>query len=265
MDINFTLITKEDATNLNTSFKLSDYTNLGSQINFMVHSYNPMLVAATATCPLVPDVSDVFCNQVKSNSRYNMVYGALNSFFRNDSLKVFVFVTDDDSSSPGKSSMQYNGASGMGYVTESKQVVENDDFITAKGFRQRMASAFGSSSSFKSFGFVSLSNSAPCRARVSQAYMDLNTQSGGDSFDICAADWSANFDALTSRVNEYAATTYVVSDAKFVSVESVVLGGTTLTKGLDYSVNGNVVTLKTSLVQALGVYQITINYNRKVQ
>lgn len=265
MDINFTLITKEDAIGLNTSFKLSDYTSLGSQINFMVHSYNPMMVAAATTCPIVPDASDVFCNQVKSNYRYNMVYGALNGFFRSDSLKVFVFVTDDDSSSPGKSSMQYNGASGLGYVTESKQTVENDDFITVKGFKQRMASAFGSSSSFKSFGFVSLANGASCRARVSQAYMDLNSQSGGDSFDICAADWSANFDALTSRVSEYAATTYVVSDAKFVAVESVVLGGVTLVKGSDYSVNGNVVTLKTDLVQAVGNYQITINYTRKVQ
>lgn len=160
--------------------------------------------------------------------------------------------------------MQYNGSNGSGYVTESKQVVENDDFITANGFRQRMASAFGSTSSFKSFGFVSLNNGASCRARVSQAFIDLNTKSGGDSFDICASDWSANFSALTSRVSEYAATTYVVSDAKFVSVDSVILDGVTLTKNTHYSVNGNIVTLNSSLVQSIGNYQITIHYHRKV-
>jgi hypothetical protein len=263
MDINVTLITKEE-TNLQTSLKLSDYTSLGSQINFMVHSYNPMLVAAASTCPIVPTAGDTFCNQVKSNYRYNLVYGALNNFFRPGSLKVFVFVTDDDSSGVSLSSMQYN-KDGGGYVTESKAVLENDDFITTKGFQNRMASAFGSSSAFKSFGFLALNNGASCRARVSQAYMDLNTASGGSSFDVCALDWTANFSALTSNVLSFADTTYVVSDAKFVAVESVMLDGKTLTKNSDYTVSGNVVTLKSSLVSSAGSYLVKINYSRKIQ
>lgn len=263
MDINFTLITKEDATNLGTSFKLSDYTSLGSQINFMVHSYNPMLIAAASTCPVVPDANDVLCNQVKNNYRYNEIYGSLNGFFRPGSLKVFVFVTDDDSATLARSTMQYNKPGG-GYVTEAKAVLENDDFITVDTFKQRMASAFGSSSSFKSFGFLALPNGASCRARVSQAYMDLNAFSGGPSFDICESDWSANFNSLTSSVLDFADTTYVVNDPKFVSVDSVELDGVLLKANVDYKVNGHVITLDSSLVATQGTYSVRVNYTRKL-
>jgi hypothetical protein len=264
VDIKFALISRAEAQGYNTSIRLSDYTTLGTQIPFMVHSFNPMLVLAATTCKAVVDPADKFCAAVKANSRYDKAYGSLNSFFRDGSQKVFVFVTDDDSRPANNTSLQFDAVTGTGIESINvSSLVEDVDYITPATFVSRMTSAFGSASSFKTFGFVAQSAKlSPCYARESTNYQNLIASSDGGSFNICDKDWSANFKILTSSVINYAASTYTVSDEKFTAIESVSLNGMTLKLGSDYVVDKNVVTLNSSLFENIGNYDVQVIYKK---
>ncbi|WP_413557123.1 vWA domain-containing protein [Bdellovibrio sp. HCB209] len=270
VDINVALISRADALSYNTEIRLSDYSSAGVQIPFLVHSYNPMLVAAASTCPKSPSASDAFCQAVKGNSRYDRVYGSLNSFFRSGSQKVFVFVSDDDSANlamGAKSTIQFDKSSdpkGASIdIVSVSSLTENVDYITPAAFTARMKTAFGSSGSFKSFGFIAYdSKTSPCLARPSNNYKSLIESSGGGHFNICNTNWDSAFTNLTSRVINYAAATYTVSDSNFHSIDVVELNKQALKLGTDYTVNGNVVTLSSALVKGVGSYSITVHYQR---
>ncbi|UYL07399.1 DUF1533 domain-containing protein [Bdellovibrio sp. SKB1291214] len=263
IDIRVALISQADAVSINTNIRLADFTSSGHQVNFMVHSYNPMLLAAISTCPSNPS-GDALCVAAKSNSKYNGAYGSLNSFFRKDSQKVFVFVTDDDSSAfNGNTSIQFaNSSVTNGYDNIKKSsLIENEDYITPATFQGRMAKAFGSATAVKSFGFTAYDkNTSPCLARPSTQYQSLIKTLGGANFNICNTDWSSSFATLKSRVVDFAKNTYQVNDSTFLGIEYVELNGMKLTKDKDYTVSGNTVTLDSSLLEKVGNYSVIIHY-----
>jgi hypothetical protein len=268
IDIRVALISRSAAVSLNTQIALADYTSNGQQIHFMVHSYNPMLVAALSTCPASPASNDVLCSSLKSNSRYAGVYGSLNSFFRSGSQKVFVFVTDDDSSGiSGGSTIQYDSATNASGYDSIKvtSLTENVDYITPATFQSRMVKAFGNETAVKSFGFTAYDKAtSPCLARPSVQYQALIKTLGGSNFNICNADWSSAFSTLTTSVVDFAKNTYAVADDSFLGIDYVELNGAKLDADKDFSVSGNTITLNSSLLSQVGNYSIIVHYVRGV-
>ena len=227
-----------------------------------------MLLAAISTCPSSPS-GDALCTAAKANSRYNGAYGSLNSFFRKDSQKVFVFVTDDDSSEfSGNTSIQFaNTSVSTGYDNIKKtSLIENEDYITTSTFQSRMAKAFGSATAVKSFGFTAYDKAtSPCLARPSVNYQSLIKTLGGANFNICNTDWSSAFGTLKTRVVDFAKNTYMISDSALVGIEYVELNGMKLTIDKDYTVSGNTVTLNSSLLDQVGNYSIRVHYAAAVK
>ncbi|WP_220128799.1 VWA domain-containing protein [Bdellovibrio sp. KM01] len=268
IDIRVALISRSEASSINTQIALADYTSNGKQVHFMVHSYNPMLVAALSTCPASPDKSDVLCSTLKGNSRYAGAYGSLNSFFRSGSQKVFVFVSDDDSSNvSANTSIQYDSVSDPKSYDNIKvsSLTENVDYITPATFQARMTKAFGSATAVKSFGFLAYDKaSSPCLARTSVNYQSLIKSSGGAHFNICNSDWSSAFSTLTTRVVDFAKNTYAVADDSFLGIDYVELNGSKLLADKDFTVSGNTVTLNSSLLSQVGNYSIVVHYVRGV-
>jgi hypothetical protein len=266
VDIHVALISRSTPFSYNTQISLPaalTASGVNVQINFLVHSYNPMLVAAASTCPALPTADDTFCSAVYANPHYKNAYGSLRSFFRQDSQKVFVIVSDDDSSDPGKSIVQFDDPSNPNsFLAISKSsLAENDDYIVPATFVNRMKSAFGASASYKTFGFISYdAKTSPCRAREGYAYQSLINLSGGQGYNICQTDWSSNFSSLTQSVIDYATTEYSLADSGVTNILDVTLNGTELVLGQDYTVNGDKIVLSSSLVSGIGNYDVDVKY-----
>ncbi|MFP5519897.1 MAG: hypothetical protein ACLGGX_08335 [Bdellovibrionia bacterium] len=268
-DINLALISRQEVMSnvkYRTQINLTDYSSKGLQIPFMVHSYNPMLVAAAATCPEAPDAGDTFCIGIKSKKRYSKVYGALNSFFRQDSYKVFVFVTDDDSRGlTSQSHIQYDSATNPKNidVIVKDGLVQNEDFILPSTFQTRMSQAFGGVNAYKTFGFIAFDKkTSPCLYRESKNYASLISQTQGMAYNVCDTNWKSSFAKLTEDILLYAETNFRVTDTSFVAVDSVSLNGAVLRANMDYTVSGNAVTLDPQLLANVGNYQVRVSYSK---
>ncbi|AHZ83636.1 VWA domain-containing protein [Bdellovibrio bacteriovorus] len=257
VDLRVALVSKKDAFSLKTHVALPETMKNGQQVDFMVHSYNLLLVAAAATCP--ESATDAFCKKIQANSRYDKAYSSLSEFFRPQSQKVFVFVTDDDSSARDNTTVQFDAENLNGYVGIIKNLAVDEDYITAETFQDRMIRAFGRNGSYKVFGFIA-SATSKCRARPSDVYRSLITASAGAAFEVCAADWSAGFTKLSERVVDYATTEFSLQSENVKKVLSVQLNGKTLIPGQDYSVADGKVTLNSTLVKTLGNYIIDVTY-----
>lgn len=257
VDLRVALISKKDVFALKTHVSLPESMKNGQQVDFMVHSYNPLLVAAAATCPEA--AGDSFCKKVLSNARYEKVYSSLSHFFRPQSQKVFVFVTDDDSAANSNTTVQFDADNLNGYVGIIKGLVVNEDYITAQTFKDRMVRAFGKNGSYKVFGFVAAADSK-CRARESSVYSSLISSSGGLAFNVCDKDWSKNFSQLSEKVVDYASTEYSLQSENVKKVLSVKLNGKVLVPGTDYTVADGKIALNPTLVKSLGNYVIDVSY-----
>ncbi|MFV8257549.1 VWA domain-containing protein [Bdellovibrio bacteriovorus] len=257
VDLRVALISKQDAFSLKTHVSLPESMKNGQQVDFMVHSYNPLLVAAAATCP--ETATDAFCKKILSNVRYGKVYSSLNDFFRPQAQKVFVFVTDDDSAANNNTTVQYDAANSNGYVATIKSLTIDEDYITAATFKDRMVRAFGKNGSYKVFGFIAAADSK-CRARESTVYSSLISSSGGVAFNVCDKDWSKNFSQLSEKVVDYASTEYSLQSEKVKKVLSVTLNGQILIPGTDYTVVDGKISLSPTLVKSLGNYIIDVTY-----
>lgn len=260
-DLRIALISKKDEFELDTQVQLPDsLRNFGHQVDFLVHSYNPMLVAAAATCTAADSQRDSFCKTVAANPRYESVVGSLQEFLRPESQKVFIFVTDDDSSYQYGTQVQFDSSNRGGYETERRSLVENQDYISKETFQKRVRAAYGENASFKVFGFLALPGAKTCQFRVSQTYMSLVESTGGQYYDICSSDWSRSFSALSQEVFDYINNEYSLVNVGAVRIVGVTLNGRSLLAGRDYSVVGARVTLEKSLVQDQGNYQVEVSY-----
>ncbi|AFY02857.1 VWA domain-containing protein [Bdellovibrio bacteriovorus] len=257
VDLRVALISKKDSFNLKTHVSLPETMKNGQQVDFLVHSYNALLVAAVASCP--ETAADAFCKKVLANSKYDKVYSSLNGFFRPQSQKVFVFVTDDDSSAAKNTTVQYEAANLSGYTGTIKTLVVDEDYITAATFQGRMVRAFGKNGSYKVFGFVAGADSK-CKARVSTVYNSLISSGGGVGFNVCDEDWTASFSQLSEKVVDYASTEYSLQSENVKKVLSVKLNGKALIPGVDYTVADGKVALNPTLVKSLGNYIIDVTY-----
>jgi hypothetical protein len=114
-------------------------------------------------------------------------------FFRPDSKKIIVFVTDDDSA------------------------------MTADNFATGLAKVGVSAGQASIFGFIGLgADVSRCQARTGTVYQSLAAQSGGNVYNICDKDWTQNFSALKTDILTKLGRTFTMKDpmvAKIVTVE----------------------------------------------
>ena len=133
----------------------------------------------TGTLVSLPSSKDSKYSQINRNiGSYNgltilseyLTNGALDSFFREDALKYFVMVSDDNSSLSSDSFMS---------VLKAKFLDENMKFS----------------------GFVGMGEAeSPCQAASGTEYQKLKDLTSGHLFNICNPDWSESFSELADHV-----------------------------------------------------------------
>lgn len=263
-DIRVAMISSTQPNDLNTQVYLPQGTDANNiEVNYFIDSYNSLLVAAASTCKANEQTG--LCAKLRSQSRYSRVMGKLDSFFRPAASKVFVFVTDDDSSGQSQTTTIQVDNFPKGYIAYSKtKLVENEHYITGSTFLSRMDEYFGASSPYRLFGFVAKTKTdTNCAYRESKVYKSIIASKSGDSFDICDKDWSKHFDALANNILTYAQTEYVLSNvdlSKLKRVVSVTLNGRMLEFGKDYAINGKQISIQAALLANESIYSIEVAY-----
>lgn len=101
--------------------------------------------------------------------------GALQGFFRPDAKRMYVFVTDDNA---------------LG--------------VTEQNFLQMVKSELPALDATV-FGFIGMQSQPGCGISArGTSYETLASQTGGRTFDICAPNWDANFEALRQGISNVA-------------------------------------------------------------
>jgi hypothetical protein len=127
-------------------------------------------------------------------SQLNFYISSGTPFFRQDSKKIIVFVTDDNSKP-----------------------------MTAADFTAGLAKAGVASGQAGIFGFIGLGKAlSPCQAATGVEYQTLVSQTGGKAYNICEKDWTQYFSDLKADVLTKLGRSFTMKDtmvAKIVKVE----------------------------------------------
>jgi hypothetical protein len=187
-----------------------------TQIDVRVESRDPMLMGAAVSCPstLSHPGTKVCDHTVTHINRPSNVYGAGSSWFRGDARRVYVFVTDYDST-----------------------------LMMASAFQAAMTKA-GSFRSLAVFSFRGIAGQSPCAAATGTQYEILERATGGSAFNICAADWSPAFDRLLQTLTISSPASWTLK--KSPNAAKVSLNGTLL-KESQYKIEGMQLTLTLKL------------------
>lgn len=140
-------------------------------------------------------------------------------FFRTESKKIIVFVTDDNSN------------------------LEASSFMTTLLANQSWNARDVSVSSF-----IALDpTTSPCIAREGVVYKNLAAQTNGRYYNICLADWSASFsDLINSSVSKAIRRFVITTELAVKEILEVKVDGVVISKSL-YSLDGKAVTLSDSV------------------
>jgi len=139
-------------------------------------------------------------------------------FFRADSKKIIVFVTDDNST------------------------------MTAASFTSGLSSAGVGSGQAAIFGFIGLGSTvSKCQAATGAVYQTLATQSNAKVYNICQTDWSQNFSDLKTDVLTKLGRTFVMKDTMVAKIVKVEVDGVAIDSS-KYSFANNTLTLADSVV-----------------
>ncbi len=138
-------------------------------------------------------------NLENSDWQASVVAGTVKARMRESAVRIFVFVTDD----------------------VAKGAVTGENFLKVTGL---------DASSTHVYAFAGLSKAGACDiAAVGESYLSIAKQTGGEVFDICENDWTANFSKLTENVLRL--TSHVFSlPAKAKSLSKVAIDGKVLTE-----------------------------------
>lgn len=156
----------------------------------------------------------------------NFLNGNGPNFYRNDSAKFLIVVTDDDSD--------------MG----------DDSFLNEVSKKINLAD-------FKVFGFVGKGTSDCNIANRGKVYANLAKRTGGKIFDICHNDWSKHFQDLTAEIITTVSSGFVVS-RQIKSIAKITIDGNTLNQN-DYSFEGNIISINESSIRDAGL-TVEIHY-----
>lgn len=208
------------------------------QIDQSVTSWDSLLLAASAMCASgsnastsCKDIDNV--NLIKPHNKLEKpndeikdskkIRGVLRNFLsREKSKKVFVFVTDDNSS--------WSHEKFLAIARENLQ-----------GQTPMVSS------------FVQLPNSQKsCGDAVGKAYMDLAGKTGGSVYDICESDWASTFEQLANDVEREIETVFELpKGVKGGDVVSVLKNGRPLDPGT-YQVTNTTIRISKSVGLQVG-------------
>lgn len=134
-------------------------------------------------------------------------------FFRSDSKKIIVFVTDDNSS------------------------------LGAAGFMTNLTNVGVNAGQAAIFGFVGLGTTlSTCQANTGVIYQNLASQTGSKVYNICDADWTNHFVDLKTDVLTKLGRTFTLVDTKAVKIVKVEVDGVAIETS-KYSFLNGVLTL----------------------
>ena len=154
-----------------------------------VSSNNALAVFGYALCS--GSDPDRLCNEARSGVTAYPHF--LKDFFRPESSKVLVVVTDDNAKSFEASQMQA--------LLRNKNI-----------------------NNLTHFSFQGLPESTCPTTTVGSEYQILNRASGGAAFDVCEEDWSDSFSKLTSDIKSLIQSVFDL-DQEALSIDSVALDG----------------------------------------
>jgi hypothetical protein len=169
------------------------------------------------------------------------IAGRLMPALRVNSKRVYIFITDDDST-----------------------VVDESNFLSL--IRPHAGRRAPKVFSFTGIpGKTAMDQAGGCLlANFGRSYVSLSTATGGSSFDICQPDWSASFDAIATSLTEEVATEtlYAIqSDGPIRKIISVSYGDGQIIPENKYSiVSGNYLRLDLDIVKALSGQDVMIKY-----
>lgn len=197
------------------------------QVNQTVGSLNSLAIAAINFCP---NTDTVGCAAAK-NSSNSIVKKMPAGFYRNNSKKVFVIVSDDNST------------------------------MSASNFQKAFEESFPGETATV-FGFVGLGASlSPCQAKTGAQYQSLTASTGGAVFNICEADWSSKFNFLADSI-VYLSYNAVTLPQQNITILEVYLDGKRLNSSEYTAANGNIV-IDQTLLQGLQQAEVRVRYQLK--
>ncbi len=244
------------------------------QISMNVGSYNPMAMAAAATCPKdqtkalgagagAMDAGLTICGKdfhptQASEATANMTAmmrssfedpetivasaGVFLPFFREGAQRAYVFVTDEDS-------FVFEGAAFAEAVRKADPKGAARIFAF-RGAKANMDVNAGFPPSIGAIGGPTLADPGIPECAVSfagKAYDKAQETLGGQMFDICADDWSPQFDGLSSTVAQLARNRFELKTSGFKKVAGIEVDGKALPAGA-FKVDGQVVTINATNV-----------------
>jgi hypothetical protein len=165
-----------------------------------------------------------------------MTYGAgffPKQLFRPQSKKIFIVATDD--------------------VPRGFRGAE---------FKKAMDGKFGAGN-YRFFAFAGKSASSCGIVKKGQDYDSLASGTGGEVFDLCAADWAPYFDKLLAGIKNSVLPSYPIPAApgEQIIIKSVTANGVLLTSA-QYTFANGVLILADSVVAPAGS-QVVVTYSRK--
>lgn len=232
-DLNLGLITADTSQDrdLGIDLRVLAPNVLSQQFNFQVGSSNALSLLASGICDpnstqeMRQGTNFKICDHnlnayIEGVGNIASIRGQLRSFFRQDSKKVFVVVTDDNA-----------------------QGIDSTNFLNV------ISSHFPQTEAYL-FGFVGIDENSKrltnpqtgrrqCSvAQVGSSYIDLASKTNGNSFDICIADWSAHFNELTKNVENIINTEFSLNTSKLFTIVDIALDGVSIPQD-KYNVQNN--------------------------
>ncbi|WP_413287587.1 VWA domain-containing protein [Bdellovibrio sp. HCB337] len=138
-------------------------------------------------------------------------------FFRTDSKKIVVFVTDDNSA------------------------------ISAATFMGLLDQAGARSADVAVFSFIGQGSASPCQAATGAVYQTLADQTKAKTYNICNLDWAQYFTDLKTDVLTKLGRSFKLQDTLAMKIVKVEVDGKVLLAS-DYSFAAGVLTLNDSVV-----------------
>lgn len=255
------LSAKDDTTNPKNKYQSDPHyitmpnmpSNVDSlQINTLVRSRDALILGGLGICPPSP-APDSWCMMFQTNhidaegktiptDRWDAVYSTaiskLSSFVREQSHKVFVIVSDDD-------------------ATTGEFHVKSNEFLNA--YDSKFHDSEPIVYSIVSPRTVADANKAGCSVwNQGLEHMKLSALTGGETFDICAKDWTPYFDKMLSGISTLANTSFPLAAVNIVDILSVKVNGHKLNLG-DYTYDKHTLSIRPDV---MGDY---INYNIEVE
>lgn len=216
------------------------------QVDAYVGSYSPAAIAAAATCDAsTTDVAtDTICG-AKAKSLGTIDYdlggihiakGALSSFFRPDSRRYYVFVTDDNSGAYHPKLGFRDDPNKKGHLIDAPGYNENH-FLEATRYGGEAPTVFG---------FIGRETSM-CLKRngedhVGTVYENLAKLTGGGMFDLCptSSKWTQNLEEIAKKIIAMSSDSFEVKSSRPIRVVGITVDGVELSKAQYTYANGRV-------------------------